>query len=241
MSSAFSSIESPVFDGDILFNPPAWDEAVESQKGLFRPAALKQISDRLRHEFYHGHAPNREMPEINTGDWNTTLLDSYSDRPLGYDLPCLLSANRAVRGRIMLCAQDPLRGAGPAKLTVGTFFGIDSQYHRTRRHWGMIWQLVRSFVASGYDVWVTDAIKLFAGPNIILRDERLRDLCYEVMHDEIAAFRPDRVVAFGSVAEGALRAARADLQIIRVPHPTARGIRGSLRERFDLYYNAILS
>ncbi|MFN4194133.1 MAG: hypothetical protein ACK4FR_14470 [Tabrizicola sp.] len=229
-----------MYDADILFNPPAWDALVETQQALFRTKALENISDRLRQEFYHGHVPNREMPVIDPNDWNTTLLAAYADRPLGYDLPCLLSAERAPKGRIMLCAQDPLRGNGPARLTVGTFFGIDSQYHRTRRHWGMIWQLVRSFVESGYDVWVTDAIKIFAGKNIVLKDERLCELCYAVMAEEIASFQPDRVVAFGSVADGALRAARAGQHVIRVPHPTARGIRGSFRDRFDLYRNAIL-
>lgn len=140
----------------------------------------------------------------------------------------------------MLCAQDPRRGEGPARLTVGTFFGIDSHYHRTRRHWGMIWKLVRSLVVSGYDVWVTDAIKLFAGHRTIYRDEGLRKLCYSVMGKEISAFRPDKVVAFGSVAEAALRGANGDIQLIRVPHPTARGIRGTLGEQFDRYHKAIL-
>lgn len=231
---------SPTYDADLLFNPPAWNALIETQQPLFRTKALEVISDRLRQEFYHGHAPDREMPVIDRSDWNTTLLGAYADRSLGYDLPCLLSADRAPKGRIMLCAQDPLRGAGPARLTVGTFFGIDSQYHRTRRHWGMIWQLIRSLVESGYDVWVTDAIKIFAGQNIVMKDEKLRDLCYAVMAAEIAAFQPDRVVAFGSVADWALRASNSGQQVVRVLHPTARGIRGSLRDRLELYRNAIL-
>lgn len=240
MSNALNGANTPVYDADILFNPPAWDALVETQRTLFRTIALKNISDQLRQEFYFGHAPNREMPVIDESDWNTTLLGAYADRPLGYDLPCLLSAERATKGRIMLCAQDPLRGAGPARLTVGTFFGIDSQYHRTRRHWGMIWQLIRSFVETGYEVWVTDAIKIFAGKNIVMKDEKIRDLCYAVMAAEIAAFQPDHLVAFGSVADGALRASNSGQQVVRVPHPTARGIRGSHRDRLDLYRNAIL-
>lgn len=232
--------DAKVYDGDILFNPPLWEDLVETQRELFRPAALKIISDRLRHEFYRGHAPDRQMPEIDPEAWSTDLLQPYAGQHLGYDLPCLLSADRIARGRIMLCAQDPLRGEGPAKLTVGTFFGIDSHYHRTRRHWGMIWQLVRSLVSTGYDVWVTDAIKVFAGPRTIYMDEKLRNLCYSVMEKEISAFRPDKVVAFGSVAETALRGAKDDIQLVRVPHPTARGIRGTLRERSERYHAAIL-
>lgn len=235
-----NGVKNPVYDADILFNPPAWNTLVETQQALFRTKALESVSDRLRQEFYHGHAPNRSMPVIDTENWKTTLLGSYLDRPLGYDLPCLLSAERTSKGRIMLCAQDPLRGSGPAQLTVGTFFGIDSQYHRTRRHWGMIWQLIRSIVESGYDVWVTDAIKIFAGPNIVMKDEKLRDLCFAVMAEEVSAFQPERIIAFGSVADGALRAATAGHEVVRVPHPTARGISGSLRDRLDRYRNAIL-
>lgn len=199
------------------------------------------ISDRLRHEFYHGHAANREMPEIAKGDWNTLLLDAYADGPIGYDLPCLLSANRQASGRIILCAQDPLRGPGPAKLTVGTFFGIDSNYHRSRRHWGMIWQLIRRCVMEGYEVWVTDAIKLFAGKNVLLQDSRLRELCYTTIRDEVSVFSPTKVVAFGAWASDALSAAGVKAPILRVPHPTARGLRGAMQERLAEYASLILN
>ena len=228
-----------LYDPDILFNPPVWNELVETQCGLFRPAALHQISDRLRHEFHFGHAAGRQMPEIAATDWSTCLLAPYSNGPIGYDLPCLLSAARPAQGKIMLCAQDPLRGPGPAKLTVGTFFGIDSNYHRTRRHWGMIWQLIRACIQRGYDVWVTDAIKVFAGPNVVNRDEGLRELCFGTVREEVAAFRPDRVIAFGAVAENAISAASIKAPILRVPHPTARGIRGTLGARLEEYSRLI--
>lgn len=230
-----------LFDVDILFNPPAWNELAETQTGLFRTAALKSISDRLRHEFHHGHAADREMPEIARSDWNTPLLEPYADRPIGYDLPCLLSAKRPSIGRIVLCAQDPLRGPGPAKLTVGTFFGIDSNYHRSRRHWGMIWQLIRHCVMQGYDVWVTDAIKLFAGKNVLSHDTRLRELCYATIRAEISAFDPTKVVAFGSWASDAISAAGVNASVLRVPHPTARGLRGNMQERLEGYRSLILN
>jgi hypothetical protein len=231
---------SDLFDEDILFNPPAWNALVETQRELFRIAALETISDRLRQEFYHGHAADREMPEIARSDWNTPLLDAYADQPIGYDLPCLLSAERPTIGRIILCAQDPLRGPGPAKLTVGTFFGIDSNYHRTRRHWGMIWQLIRHCVMQGYDVWVTDAIKLFAGKKVLSQDSRLRELCYATIRDEVSAIDPTKVVAFGSWASDAISAAGVNVSFLRVPHPTARGLRGTMQERLEGYRSLIL-
>lgn len=213
---------------------------METQGGIFRTARLRDISDRLRLEFHCGHAINREMPEIAANDWNTRLLDPYADGPIGYDLPCMLSAARPAIGRLMLCAQDPLRGPGPAKLTVGTFFGIDSHYHRKRRHWRMIWQLIRSCVHTGYDVWVTDALKLFAGPNVVYRDDGLRDLCFATIRSEVNAFKPDKVFAFGTVAGNALLAADVDMPILCVPHPTARGVRGSMQSRLETYKGILL-
>lgn len=234
-------VEGPkLYDADIAFNPPIWSELVQTQRKLFCPEALQKISDRLRNEFHYGHQSGREMPEISQPDWTTRLLDSYVGRPIGYDLPCLLTADRPTKGKIMLCAQDPLRGSGPAKLTVGTFFGIDSYYHRTRRHWGMIWQLIRSCVHAGYDVWVTDAIKLFAGPNVINRDSALRQLCFDTVRDEVSAFEPDKVIAFGAIAESALNAANLSAEVLRVPHPTARGTQGPLTERLEHYRQLIL-
>lgn len=234
-------IEGPkLYDADIIFNPPNWSDLAQTQRKLFRLEALQKISDRLRNEFHYGHQSGREMPEISQTDWATRLLDSYVGGPIGYDLPCLLSAERPTSGKIMLCAQDPLRGSGPAKLTVGTFFGIDSNYHRTRRHWGMIWQLIRTCVHAGYDVWVTDAIKLFAGKDVVNRDSALRELCFSTVCDEVSAFQPDRIIAFGAIAESALNAAKVNAEVLRVPHPTARGARGPLTERLEHYRQLIL-
>ena len=235
------SASSARYDADILFNPLSWNECAKSQEGLFRFDALERISRRITEEFYFGHAPNRQMPEISKDDWNTSLLEPYTTGPSGYDLPCLLSANRPTKGRMMLCAQDPLRGAGPATLTVGTFFGIDSNYHRSRRHWGLIWQLVRDCVAAGYDVWVTDAVKLYAGKDVVLNDKGLRDLCFAIMRDEVSAFRPDKVIAFGAWAQRALSEASVTAPVVRVPHPTARGLTGTMQSRLESYRGFVLS
>ncbi|SDF92253.1 hypothetical protein [Alloyangia pacifica] len=226
-------------DADILFNWAPWGELVETQAELFDVAILKEISDRLQMEFHRGHAPGRDMPEIPRNAWSTKLLDRYSHKTIGYDLPCLLSAARPSRGRIMLCAQDPKRDGSESKLTVGTFFGIDSDYHRVRRHWGMMWQLIRRCVLAGYDVWVTDAIKVYAGTNVLRRDPELRALCFSVIRKEVNAFRPDRILAIGNDARDALQAADISSPVTHVVHPTARGLKGPLSERLELYWGAL--
>lgn len=227
-------------DPEIAFNPEPWSKMIQTQAQLFDVKALIQISDRLRSEFHGGHATGRVMPEIARRDWATDLLDRYADGPIGYDLPCLLSADRPARGRIMMCAQDPLRGAGAAKLTVGTFFGIDDNHLRARRHYWMIWQFIRHCVLAGHDVWVTDAIKVFAGKGVVQRDRPLRELSRSIIEAEVAAFKPDRIVTFGKLAGETMADVSCNHALISLQHPTAHGQRGSFKDRVGIYLQAVL-
>lgn len=227
-------------DSEIAFNPEPWSKLIETQAHLFNTKALIQISDRLRSEFHGGHAPGRVMPEIARQDWASDLLDRYADGPIGYDLPCLLSADRPTRGHIMMCAQDPLRGPGEAKLTVGTFFGIDDDYLRVRRHYWMIWQFIRRCVLAGHDVWVTDAIKVFAGKGVVQRDHTLRELSRSIIEAEVTAFAPDRIVTFGKLARETMAPISGKHALIGLKHPTARGQRGSFKDRVGIYMQAVL-
>ncbi|MFD2845654.1 uracil-DNA glycosylase family protein [Paracoccus cavernae] len=240
MSSISKSLApySPL-DADIAFNPQPWGRLIQTQEQLFDTNALIQISDRLRLEFHGGHAPNRVMPEIAQQDWATDLLDRYADGHIGYDLPCLLSADRSARGRIMMCAQDPLRSTDAAKLTVGTFFGIDNNKYRVSRHYGMMWQFIRRCVLAGHDVWVTDAIKIFAGKGVAQRDLPLRELSRSVIEDEVAAFAPDRIVTFGKLAQETMASIRGRHALISLKHPTAHGQRGSFKDRVGIYMEAV--
>lgn len=239
-SSSVPLAPEPRLDAEIAFNPEPWSRLIQTQAQLFDVKALVQISDRLRNEFYAGHATGRVMPEIARPDWTTDLLDRYAGGPIGYDLPCLLSADRPVRGRIMMCAQDPLRGSGAAKLTVGTFFGIDDNHLRARRHYWMIWQLIRHCVLAGHDIWVTDAIKIFAGKGVVQRDRPLRELSRSIIEAEVAAFAPDRIVTFGKLAGETMADVSGKHAHIRLTHPTAHGQRGSFKDRVGIYTQAVL-
>ncbi|WBL33079.1 hypothetical protein O5O51_15420 [Sinirhodobacter sp. HNIBRBA609] len=213
----------PFLDADILFNEGDWGRVIETQEPLFRKAALSEISDRLRSDFYNGHEPGRSMPVIARNDWSTDLLSPYEDRTIGYDLPCLLSANRPTKGRVMLCAQDPRRNDGPAELTVGTFFGLDDNRLRTgKRHFGYFWALIRSCVMAGYDVWVTDAIKVFAGKDVLRSDPKLRELCFNILREEVNAFGPDKVLAIGRDARDALDQSGLSGLFSYVKHPNGQ-------------------
>lgn len=211
-------------DHDIHFNRGGWQSIIKTQNKLFNPDALVAISDRLREEFHSGHPNGRQMPEIGQEDWETGLLRGYTDREIGYDLPCLLSGDRPTKGRIMLCAQDPLRRGTLPSLTVGTFFGIDNNGLRhSRRHYGALWNLIRACVHAGYDVLVTDALKIFVGKNKLKKNPPLESLCFDTLKDEIDTFSPNKILAMGAVAGHALSRVLSEDAFIRVPHPMARG------------------
>ncbi|SOE17786.1 hypothetical protein SAMN05877838_2689 [Hoeflea halophila] len=211
-------------DVDIRFNMDGWPRIAETQSKLFAVDALVEISNQLREEFHSGHYKDRKMPEIAQADWKTDLLLRYDDREIGYDLPCLLSADRPTKGRIMLCAQDPLRKGTSPRVTVGTFFGIDNnRYRHGQKHYGAIWNLIRFCVHAGYDVLVTDALKIFAGKHQLRNDAALERLCLDVLRDEIDASSPDKILTMGQTAGHALSSVKSESSLLRAPHPTAWG------------------
>lgn len=212
-----------ILDPDIHFNRDGWQHVIETQSRLFNLDALVAISDQLREEFHCGNATDRRMPEIGQTDWKSDLLTRYDDREIGYDLPCLLSADRPTRGRIMLCAQDPQRRGTSPGLTVGTFFGINSsRYRHSQQHYGAVWNLIRTCVQGGYDVWVTDALKIFVGKNQLWKDPELVKLCFDILRDEIDAFSPDKILTMGGTAGDALSRAGLQGSFLRATHPSYR-------------------
>ncbi len=209
------------FEQDIQFNRGEWPRIIESQHRLFALPALVEISDRLREDFHNGHAPGRTMPEIDPAHWATDALAAHANGFFGYDLPCLISRDRPAKGRIMLCAQDPLRDKVSAAPTVGTFFGIDSDYLRyNKKQHGGVWSFIRGCVSSGYDVLATDALKLFVGEKQLRKDPVLTDLCYKTLEDEIAAFSPDIIVAMGSAAEKSVAKVKPAAKVLKTIHPS---------------------
>lgn len=214
-----------VYDNDLLFNEVGWAYAIQSQTRLFSVDELSRVSEGLRRDFYHGHTKDRKMPEIEPSRELASLLAPYQDRTIGYDLPCLISPERPSCGRIILCAQDPLRKKddAPGRVTVGTFFGIDNErFRHSYRHYPIVWQLVRSCVAAGYEVWLTDAYKIFAGKNVTARDTALNNLCLEVLQDEVSRVAPTHILALGNIAANMLERAGFSDRFSRAVHPTAR-------------------
>lgn len=210
------------YDADISFNRAPWQDLIVSQELLFKPEALAAISNGLRTDFHEGHAQGRKMPVVPADAYANDLLATFDNHVAGYDLPCLLSANRPARGRVMFCAQDPLRNGEQKGITVGTFFGIDSDYLRqSRRHYGVLWQLIRRCVENGYDVWVTDAMKLYAKAAPIT--PQLYEISGEVLLREVKLFNPDHIVAFGNHARDLLDRFKLKNPVLHERHPTARG------------------
>ncbi|MBN2739566.1 MAG: hypothetical protein JXR35_01570 [Rhodobacteraceae bacterium] len=124
----------------------------------------------------------------------------------------------------MFCAQDPLRKEGqPGVVTIGTFFGTDNERYRhyinpgdkIKPHHPAMWDVVRTCLDADYDVWLTDAVKVFAGPeNLLLKDKRGRQLCSDILVDEIAQVQPVRIVALGGAAANELHRVAVKEEVI---------------------------
>jgi hypothetical protein len=248
------SVNENAYDSDILFNKGEWQRCIKSQERLFSLEGLTRVSDSLRRDFHQGHGPNRELPQLHRNEWAQSFqevlvqaLPDHQDTLLGYDLPCLLSLDRPALGCVMLCAQDPLRKASKSlsenpygEVTVGTFFGIDNnRFRQSYRHYPMIWRVIRSCLESGFDVWVTDAIKLYAGEGVVKRSQKLFDLCKETLREEIALVKPTRVLAMGNDAKYALSAVDPSLSFNTARHPSPRAWTTPLQSDQDLFEGAL--
>ncbi len=211
-------------DSDILFNTEPWEKIISSQINLFSKDSLINISNGIREEFHSGHAPNRKPPMMPKEAIIAPELLTYADHICGYDLPCLISGSRPSRGLIMFCAQDPLRRlSSPIGISVGTFFGFDHDHLRcSLKHYGVLWQLIRRCVAHGYDVWLTDAMKIHCIGNKI--SPELHQLCEETLRSEVDLAQPERIVAFGGRAKRLFgKILKGDDRIIYERHPSAWG------------------
>jgi len=223
------------FDADVLFNRGGWPDFIQSQEKLFSKESLTRVSDGLRAEFHCGHAEGRQMPSFQKSDWSSDVLEPFIGYPMGYDLPCLISRDRPTRGRIMFCAQDPLRKEGtPGVVTIGTFFGTDNERYRhyinpgrmIQPHHPAMWDVIRACLDADYDVWLTDAVKVFAGPgNLLKKDKRGKRLGREILAEEIAQVQPVRIVALGGKAAAEIYRVAVKQEVIgadrvmALPHP----------------------
>jgi len=207
---------------DIHFNLGRWDDLIESQAEIFRKDRLRTLSDGLRNDFLncqHAAAVNQVIP---SEDYVAPCIAPLSQEIAGYDLPCLFSGDRPTKGTVMLCAQDPLRGAkSETGISVGTFFGVNSfVLRRNRAQHGIMWRLVRKFVDTGFDVWATDARKLFIYRQRLSREQN--ELCRDVLLKEIELVDPVRIVGFGNQAQHQLRSYDLGREITPALHPSSR-------------------
>lgn len=216
-----------MFDAEVQFNLGEWSSLIATQTRLFTIKGLTRVSDTLREDFHCGHRPGRHLPELPPAEWATNALNAHTGNPLGYDLPCLLERNDTNRGRIMLCAQDPFRREpASGNVSVGTFFGIDNpDFRHRKRHYRVMWDVITACMDAGYSVWVTDAIKIFAGKDVVKRDPELMGISRSTLSDEIRAVAPVRILALGNDAAWMLKTCDLPFDIAEAIHPAARSTR----------------
>lgn len=208
------------------FNEGEWSEWIDSQTGLFTRSALERASAELREKFEcvtKAEASAHKNPVFRyPDDCSTPHLEPICGKVSGYDLPCLISADSkdGCKGVVMFCAQDPLRKEVCDGISVATFFGIDHiGYRGQRRHYGIVWKLVTQMVERGFDVWLTDANKLYCKEESI--SGALLGLSLTTLGRELDLLKPVRIVAFGKAATQQL-SSYSGCPVRSVPHPASR-------------------
>jgi hypothetical protein len=225
----------------IQLNGKNWKQVIASQSSLFDLDKLHEIGAYFGAQFQGDY--------VESG-WRTIGADEIVEEyranidgvVCGYDLPVLLSdtSNEPSKKRIMLCAQDPLRfNETIPRVTVSAPFGVSQEHYRNgKKGSGIVWQVAASLVDQGYDVWLTDARKLWFPDEQHIK--QLRGICDQVLMAEIEHFDPQLVIAFGNEAAGVVgRAVRGTTRLAcKLVHPSAQR-RGTFEMKVEEYLEKI--
>jgi hypothetical protein len=187
----------------IQLNGKNWKEVVTSQSSLFDINKLHEIGAYFSSQF-QGEPVESGWRTIQTDEIVKEHRQHIEGKVCGYDLPVLISdtSTEPTQKRIMLCAQDPLRsGETEPRVTVSAPFGVSQKRYRNAKTGpGIVWTVAAHLVSFGYDVWLTDARKLwFPDKNAI---KALGTVCDQMLIAEMKLFDPQIVVAFGNQAAG---------------------------------------
>lgn len=242
-----------MYDRELSFNGEGWHKVLPSQEDLFQPDLLRKIGDMFSREFHHGvdgfieedrpyRTSGEALPVIPEHAINPEFSSHLCSRTTGYDLPCLVSGNRQASRNIMLCAQDPLRGkSDPFGVSVATFFGINNPRHReNNRHYGILWTLIKRLIEQDFNVWLTDARKLWFCPSSPMQS--IQDLQSDILRKEIDIVDPDRIVALGNQSFSALaeilKGTPRVNRLKKIHHPAWRGLPRHLKKNEGFVYSA---
>ena len=150
----------------------------------------------------------------------------------GVDIPVKISNERkAIGTKIMFVGESVLRKIKDFKnfancgLLIGTPFAIVGKYDQPSSC--NVYKLIfREWLEYGYEIYVTDYIKMWSNDKNYLKDNCICKLSQELLGKEIEAFQPNFIVPFGKKAKEAINRITTESntikkeQVIDVTHPS---------------------
>jgi hypothetical protein len=181
-------------------------------------------------------------------DQNNILADFNNiNFQIGIDLPVLLCPEKKSTKTLFIVGEDPLRDFVDlsSDVRLSTPFGLHMEEFRNYRL-PLYWQYIEYLLGQGFNVYVTDYIKLW-----VKRKDKLKINFKDDMEEnfqkaficELEAFNPQLIVTFGNCASSLLNKASDKINSygissINFPHPTGTA-NGKWKNEFKKYYSRV--
>lgn len=163
---------------------------------------------------------------------------------IGIDLPVLLSPEKTCTKTVFIVGEDPLRDFLnlSSEVRLSTPFGLHMEEFRNHRL-PIYWQYIEYLLGQGFNVYVTDYIKLWIKEKDKSKIHFKDDIKYNLQRAfnyELKTFNPKLIVTFGNHASnlvnGSIGTIDTNISTIQFPHPTGTA-NGKWRNTLKEYYN----
>lgn len=160
-------------------------------------------------------------------DEKITNINNYSGRLIGFDIPILLSPKSGLSDKtIVILGESPLREKSLQGTIVALPFGIgykDGYCRRCDRYT----RTIQNIIDKGYNVYVTDIIKIWTDEYIDKSKLKVSDVDITMLQDELNLLKNNNcnvvgIVCWGKTSFNAIKNIVQDT--LYVPHPSQMNV-----------------
>lgn len=195
------------------------------------PQAIKKIYEIFTQDFDSERAPTKmetlQREHLLPRTTDLDFLGKFKDTGFqaGVDLPILLSPKHKSKKTIFIVAEDPLRPLKDKcdKIVFSTPFATHVDCFRKKKL-KVYWDITRRLLDNGYNVYITDLLKLWIKQKGVRKEKIANDLFdnfRQSLRKEIELFKPELIVTYGCAAWKLLQEIEnSGISKIPFTHPT---------------------
>ena len=163
----------------------------------------------------------------NVKDEKITNINHCSGRLIGFDIPILLSPKSGISDKtIVILGESPLRERSLQGIIVALPFGIGFKNGYCKRC-DRYTQTIQNIIDAGYNVYVTDIIKIWTEEYIDKSKLKVSDDDKKMLLDELDLlknnnYNVDKIVCWGKTSFNAIKNIVQDT--LYVPHPSQMNV-----------------